>query len=122
MIDVLKLEDIRKTFFQGRTSLVVLNKANLKIQGGEMVGLIGPSGSGKSTLLQIAGLLENAEEGYLVTVLDKMAEQGVLGGFNISPYYDDLKNCLLVCATEVKTEADLELFKTTLARALKGEV
>ena len=63
MIDVLKLEDIRKTFFQGRTSLVVLNKANLKIQGGEMVGLIGPSGSGKSTLLQIAGLLENAEEG-----------------------------------------------------------
>jgi len=63
MIDVLELEDIRKTFFQGRTSLVVLNKANLKIQGGEMVGLIGPSGSGKSTLLQIAGLLENAEEG-----------------------------------------------------------
>ena len=63
MIDVLKLEDIRKTFFQGRTSLVVLNKANLKIPGGEMVGLIGPSGSGKSTLLQIAGLLENAEEG-----------------------------------------------------------
>ena len=63
MIDVLKLEDIRKTFFQGRTSLVVLNKANLIIQGGEMVGLIGPSGSGKSTLLQIAGLLENAEEG-----------------------------------------------------------
>ena len=63
MVDVLELEDIRKTFFQGRTSLVVLNKANLKIQGGEMVGLIGPSGSGKSTLLQIAGLLENAEEG-----------------------------------------------------------
>jgi len=63
MVDVLELEDIRKTFFQGRTSLVVLNKANLKIQGGEMVGLIGPSGSGKSTLLQIAGLLESAEEG-----------------------------------------------------------
>ena len=63
MVDVLELEDIRKTFFQGRTSLVVLNKANLKIQGGEMVGLIGPSGSGKSTLLHIAGLLENAEEG-----------------------------------------------------------
>ena len=63
MVDVLELEDIQKTFFQGPTSLVVLNKANLKIQGGEMVGLIGPSGSGKSTLLQIAGLLENAEEG-----------------------------------------------------------
>jgi len=63
MVDILELEDIRKTFFQGLTSLVVLNKANLKIQGGEMVGLIGPSGSGKSTLLQIAGLLENAEEG-----------------------------------------------------------
>ena len=63
MVDVLELEGIRKTFFQGRTSLVVLNKAYLRIQGGEMVGLIGPSGSGKSTLLQIAGLLEKAEEG-----------------------------------------------------------
>ena len=69
MVDVLELEDIRKTFFQGPTSLVVLNKANLKIQGGEMVGLIGPSGSGKSTLLQIAGLLENAEEGR-VSILE----------------------------------------------------
>ena len=63
MIDVLRLEGIRKTFFQGSTSLIVLNKADLAIQRGEMVGLIGTSGSGKSTLLQIAGLLENAEEG-----------------------------------------------------------
>ena len=53
-------------------------------------------------------------------VLESMAEQGVLGGFDISPYYDDLKHCFLVCVTEVKSESDLDLFKASLARALEG--
>lgn len=68
--------------------------------------------------------LEN-ENGYFAeAVLAKMAEQGVLGGFNLSEYGQDLNNCILVCATEVKTESDLALYKSSLVRAIeevKGE-
>jgi len=56
-------------------------------------------------------------------VIDLMAEQGVLAGFDLSPYYaemhSDLDNCLLVCVTEVKIESDLDLFVSTLKRALQ---
>ena len=62
-IPVLEINDLRQTFIQGNTELKVLCGANLKVNLGEIVGLVGPSGSGKSTLLQIAGLLENAQEG-----------------------------------------------------------
>ena len=56
-------------------------------------------------------------------VLDAMAEEGVLAGFDLSDYDASLKNCLLVCVTEVKTESDLEFFKHSLIRALdEGEL
>ena len=60
---VLELRHVSRSFTQGRHDLHVLNGADLKIERGEMVALIGPSGSGKSTLLQIAGLLEPPNKG-----------------------------------------------------------
>ena len=41
-------------------------------------------------------------------VLAQMREKGILGGYDLSPDYPELGNALLVCATETKTEADLE--------------
>ena len=67
---VLQLSGIAKTFLQGTRPLEILKKVDLIIYAGEIVGLVGPSGSGKSTLLQIAGLLENPQEGT-VSILDK---------------------------------------------------
>jgi len=52
-------------------------------------------------------------------VIELMAEQGVLGGFDLTDYYAELGNCLLVCVTEVKTESDLDLFVDALKRALQ---
>ncbi|SEA27689.1 phosphonate transport system ATP-binding protein [Desulfuromusa kysingii] len=50
---VIDIEGLNKTFGKNQ----VLKNINLKIQTGEMVGLIGASGSGKSTLIRsIAGL------------------------------------------------------------------
>lgn len=59
------LENITKSFFQGKQELQVLKNVNLNVQKGEIVSLIGPSGSGKTTLLQIAGLLDNADSGTI---------------------------------------------------------
>ncbi len=67
MSDVaLELKAIVQTFHQGETALEVLKGADLKVEAGEIVALVGPSGSGKSTLLQIAGLLEKPQDGEVI--------------------------------------------------------
>ena len=66
MSSALELKQIVQTFHQGETPLEVLKGADLKIEAGEIVALVGPSGSGKSTLLQIAGLLEKPQSGEVL--------------------------------------------------------
>jgi glycine dehydrogenase subunit 1 len=51
-------------------------------------------------------------------VLQALAEQNVLGGYHVVREYPELENCLLVCATETKEEADIEAFATQLASIL----
>jgi glycine dehydrogenase subunit 1 len=53
-----------------------------------------------------------------VAVLASMAEQGVLGGFDLQPHYPQLGNAILVCATETKTGEDLQRYATALRHAL----
>ena len=47
-----------------------------------------------------------------------MAQLGVLGGLDLSPYYPELGNALLVCTTETKNTADLARFTDVLSQAL----
>ncbi|MEO1786530.1 MAG: ABC transporter ATP-binding protein [Pseudomonadota bacterium] len=66
MTAVLDLVDIQRTYQSGEKTLHVLRGADLSLQAGELVGLVGPSGSGKSTLLHTAGLLEKPESGRVL--------------------------------------------------------
>ena len=63
MTAVLELRDIVREYKSEAGVLKVLEGAQLVLNPGELVGLIGPSGSGKSTLLHTAGLLEKPEGG-----------------------------------------------------------
>ena len=63
---VLELRDIVREYKSGPNTLKVLEGADLVLNPGELVGLVGPSGSGKSTLLHTAGLLERAESGEVL--------------------------------------------------------
>lgn len=60
---MLEMRDIGKVY---RTKLIethALRNFNLKVDDGEFVAVTGPSGSGKTTFLNIAGLLEDFNEG-----------------------------------------------------------
>ena len=63
MTAVLELRGVIRQYKSEGGVLRVLEGANLTLNQGELVGLIGPSGSGKSTLLHTAGLLEKPEGG-----------------------------------------------------------
>jgi glycine dehydrogenase subunit 1 len=52
-------------------------------------------------------------------VLDALARQGIVGGYDLSSQYPGLGNALLVCATETRTSADIERYATALAAILK---
>ena len=60
---VIQIENLTKTFPNGKTQFTALKDINLKIGEGEFAGLIGPSGSGKTTLLNILGSLDTPTTG-----------------------------------------------------------
>lgn len=63
---ILKLLDIRKSYFLGKIELPVLKGITTSIYKNEYVALMGPSGSGKSTLMNILGCLDSPTGGHYI--------------------------------------------------------
>jgi ABC-type lipoprotein export system ATPase subunit len=61
MSELLRLENIHKTYRMGSDLVPVLRGVDLVVNEGEFVAIMGASGSGKSTLLQIAGALDTPD-------------------------------------------------------------
>ena len=49
-------------------------------------------------------------------IIEKLAEKNIAAGYDLGKLCPQMKNCLLVCATEVRTEEDLKAY----ADALRG--
>ena len=64
--EMLVLDEVERSYHQGREILQIFRGASMAVHAGEMVALVGPSGSGKSSLLHIAGLLEKPDHGQVV--------------------------------------------------------
>jgi len=65
--EIVKLQEIRKTYITGELQVPVLKGIDATVGRGEFVGFIGSSGSGKSTLLNILGMLDVPTSGiYLL--------------------------------------------------------
>lgn len=47
-------------------------------------------------------------------VLDALAKRNIVGGLDLSKLYPELGNALLVCATEMRTDADLDTYAAAL--------
>jgi len=57
--------------------------------------------------------------GKISPALDQLAAQHILGGFNLGDDYPELGDALLVCATEIHANEDIESFATSLRAALR---
>ncbi|AKR12548.1 ABC transporter ATP-binding protein [Bacillus bombysepticus] len=62
-MEVVRLENVVKTYGEGETQVQALKGINLSIHRGEFVTIVGASGSGKSTLLHILGGLDHPSSG-----------------------------------------------------------
>jgi len=60
---VLKTENLTKQYGQKETAVLALENANISVERGEFVAIIGTSGSGKSTLLHMLGGLDRPTAG-----------------------------------------------------------
>ncbi|MBI4650280.1 ABC transporter ATP-binding protein [Candidatus Desantisbacteria bacterium] len=63
MNNFIELNNIKKSFKDGKQELRILKGININIEEQEIVAILGPSGAGKSTLLHIIGGLNSPTEG-----------------------------------------------------------
>ena len=63
--DALIIDDLHHKYDKRENSNWILNKINLKIENGELVGLLGPSGCGKTTLLRLIAGFEFPSKGRI---------------------------------------------------------
>ncbi len=126
------------------TSNICTNQGLLTAAATIYMALLGPQGLARvaaachqnlnrlvARLTEIAGVEKLFEgvgfhEGVLIlpqpaeTVLQGLARQGILGGIALSAHYPELSNAVLVCATEARTQDDIERYAEQLAVVIEA--
>ena len=70
MTELIKLNNVKKTYTIGDVKFNALDGVDLTINQGELVVVLGPSGAGKSTLLNLLGGMDKVTTGS-ITIGDK---------------------------------------------------
>ena len=105
-LEMIKMEEIKKTYKMGSIEISALRKISLSITNKEFVSIMGPSGSGKSTLMNIIGCMDRPTDGRYILEgrdirnlgKDELAQIRnkrigfIFQGFNLLPRHSALKN------------------------------
>ncbi len=62
----IELKNVTKTYRQGETPVVALDRLDLRISNGEFLAVTGKSGCGKSTLINMIGGLDSPDHGQVI--------------------------------------------------------
>lgn len=106
---ILKLNNIRKSYFLGKEEFPVLKGINLSFDKGDFVSILGESGGGKSTLMNIIGGLDHKYDGEVIVNGVKQADKKeksmdeyrrdtvgfIFQSFNLVSYLSVLDNVLI---------------------------
>ncbi|WP_031468513.1 methionine ABC transporter ATP-binding protein [Sciscionella sediminilitoris] len=66
MAPIIEFRNVTKTFTESSTPVTALENIDLRIESGEIFGVIGYSGAGKSTLVRLINALEPVTSGELI--------------------------------------------------------
>ena len=66
MKEILKVQNLSKTYQSAERELTVLENINFSVKEGEIISIVGPSGSGKTTLLGLCAGLDKASTGEVL--------------------------------------------------------
>ncbi|MCC0661913.1 MULTISPECIES: ABC transporter ATP-binding protein [unclassified Clostridioides] len=108
-MEILKCENLTKTYGSNQTMVIALNNLNLSVQKGDFVSIVGASGSGKSTLLHMLGGVDRPTSGKIYiedTEIASLKEEAlaifrrrkvglIYQFYNLIPTLDVRKNILL---------------------------
>ena len=111
MSEIIRTENLQKVYRIGKVEVLALRGVNLRVEEGELVGLVGPSGCGKSTLLHVIGGLTSPSGGRVVldgmdlgqmndaqrTEMRKQKIGFVFQRFNLLPNLNAFGNIALAC-------------------------
>jgi len=101
-----KIENVTKTYKQGKRIVRALDGVTIDIPSGQMVAIQGPTGGGKSTFLQMLGALDRPTEGFIAIgneVITQLTDRKLSGiraekigfvfqTFNLIPTLNALEN------------------------------
>lgn len=65
-MEILKVENLTKTYGKGETLVRALDNVSFSVEKGEFVAVVGASGSGKSTLLHLLGGVDRPTSGKII--------------------------------------------------------
>ena len=63
---MIRIKNLKKTYYTPQSSIEAVSDINLKIEKGDIFGIIGFSGAGKSTLIRCLNRLEEPDSGEIL--------------------------------------------------------